>query len=236
MKTAKHLSLVLIGSILIILFSITGCSDVPYTGPVLTINHIDTYLNAIGKDTVCLQDGFDSVCVKLDLDKIEIDGADIGYTPTVHVHPENVAYVFKYQGSPILRAKRSMDTTELVQKLEDAGKVNLPSNGNNLNVAPIPEGWTIQIYSTDPMNVRVVAMNVRVVEGLTIGTNKQKDLEITQTTKIADGVQFAVETKVAEITIQVNGLIPGNTATFHISADNINSDDNTNILKLEPLR
>ena len=168
MKT-KHLSLALIGGILIILFSLTGCSEVPYTGPIITVDHVDTYLDAIGEDTVCLQDGFDSVCVKLDLNKIEINGADIGYTPTVHVHPENVAYVFEYQGSPILRAKRSMDTTELVQQLEDEGKVNLPSNGNNLNVAPIPEGWTIQIYSTAPMNVRVV-------EGLTIDTNTQKDL------------------------------------------------------------
>ncbi len=227
MKT-KHLSLALIGSILIIIFSITGCSETPYTGPVLSIDHIDTYLNATGEDTVCLQDGFDSVCVKLDLDKIEIDGADIGYTPTVHVHPENVAYVFEYQGSPILRAKRTMDTTELVQQLENEGKVNLPSTGHNLNVAPIPEGWTIQIYSTDRMNVRVV-------EGLTIDANNQKDLDITQTTQIEGGVQFVVETTVAEITIQVNGLIPSNTATFHISADNVNSDDNTNILKLEPL-
>lgn len=226
---ARHLTLALIGGILIILFSITGCSEVPYTGPVLSIDHIDTYLNATGVDTVCLQDGFDSVCVRLDLDKIEIDGSDIGYTPTVHVHPENVAYVFEYQGSPILQAKRSMDTTNLVQKLEDAGKVNLPSSGNNLNVGPVPEGWTIQIYSTAPMNVRVV-------EGLTIGTNRQKDLAITQTTQIDSGVQFAVETKVAEITIQVNGLIPGNTATFHISADDIDSDDKTNILKLEPLQ
>ena len=201
MKTAKHLSLLLISNILIILFSLTGCSDVPYTGPVLTIDNIDTYLKATGQDTVCLQDGFDSVCVKLDLDKIEIDGADIGYTPTVHVHPENVAYVFEYKGSPILQAKRSMDTTELVQRLEDAGKVNLPSSGNNLNVAPIPEGWTIEIYST-------AQMNVRVVEGLTIGTNRQKDLEITQTTKIDGGVQFAVETEDAEITIQVKGVDP----------------------------
>ena len=228
MKT-RHLSLALIGGILIILFSLTGCSEVPYTGPIITVDHVDTYLNAIGEDTVCLQDGFDSVCVKLDLNKIEIDGADIGYTPTVHVHPENVAYVFEYQGSRILRAKRSMDTTELVQQLEDAGKVNLPSNGNNLNVAPIPEGWTIQIYSTAPLHVRVV-------EGLTIDTDTQTDLEISQKTQIDGGVQFAVETQVAEITIQVDGLIAGNTATFHISADNVDSDDTTNILKLEPLQ
>lgn len=226
MKTI-HFSLTVIGSILLILFSIIGCSEVPYTGPTLTINHIDTFLNATGEDTVCLQDGFDSVCVILELDKIEIDNADIGYTPTVHVHPENIAYVFEYQGNPILQAKRSMNTSDLVQQLEDADKVNLPSNGTNLNVGPIPEGWTIEIYSTDPMNVRVV-------EGLTINTDKKNDLDITQTKQIDGGVQFAVETKVEEITIQVKGLIPGNTATFHISADNIDSDDNTNILKLEP--
>lgn len=228
MKT-KHLSLTLIGSILIIIFSITGCSEVPYTGPVLSINHIDTYLNATGQDTVCLQDGFDAVCIRLNLDKIEIDSANIGYTPTVHVHPETVAYVFDYQGKPILQAKRSMDTTDLVQKLNNEGKVNLPATGQNLNVGTIPEGWTIQIYSTN-------VMNVRVVEGLTIGTNKQKDLSISQQQKFNGGVQFAVETQVPEITIQVRGLIPGNLATFHISADDVDSDDNTNILKLAPLQ
>lgn len=229
MKTARHLSLTLIGSILIVILSLTGCSDVPYTGPIITVDRVDTYLNAIGSDTLCLQDGFDAVCVKLDLDKIEINRADIGYTPTVHVHPENVAYVFEYQGNPILRAKRTLDTSALVQRLEDEGKVNLPANGNNLNGAPIQEGWIIEIYSTD-------LMNVRVVEGLTIGTNTQQDLRISKQTRMDDGVQFSVETTNPEITVQVRGLIPGNTATFHISANDINSDDNTNILKLQPIQ
>lgn len=231
MKTTKYLSLVLSGGILITLFSIIGCSDVPYTGPVLSVDHVDTYLNAIGEDTICLQDGFDSVCVKLDLNKIEIDSSDIGYTPTVHVHPTNIAYMFEYEGSLILRAKREMDTSELVQELEDAGRVDIPSNGNNLNignVTPVPEGWTIQIYSTAPMNARVV-------EGLTIDDNTRDDLNITNITRIDKGVQFAVKTKAAEITVQVKGLIPGNTATFHISSESIDSDNNTNILKLESL-
>lgn len=232
MKTTKHLSIVIIGGILIILFSITGCSDVPYTGPVISVDHVDTYLNSIGGDTVCLQDGFDTVCVKLDLNKIEIDSTDIGYTPTVHVHPTNIAYLFEYEGSPILRAKREMDTSELVQELGDAGRVDLPTRENNLNihnVISVPVGWTIQIYST-------TAMEARVVEGLTIDDNKRDDLNIVKITQIDGGVQFAVETKAAEITIQVNGLIPGNTATFHISSDSIDSDDNTNILKVKPLQ
>ena len=230
MKTARHLLLTLFGSMLIVILSMTGCSDVPYTGPIITVDRVDTYLNAIGNDTLCLKDGFDAVCVKLDLDKIEIDSSDIGYTPTVHVHPENIAYVFEYQGNPILRAKRTMDTSAIVQRLEDEGKVkNLPSSGNNLNVATIPEGWIIEIYSTAPMNVRVV-------EGLTIGTNTQKDLRISKQTKMDDGVQFTVDTTIPEITVQVRGLIPGNTATFHISANDINSNDNTNILKLQPIQ
>ena len=230
MKTTRHLSLTLFGSMLIVILSMTGCSDVPYTGPIITVDRVDTYLNAIGNDTLCLKDGFDAVCVKLDLDKIEIDSSDIGYTPTVHVHPENIAYVFEYQGNPILRAKRTMDTSAIVQRLEDEGKVkNLPSSGNNLNVATIPEGWIIEIYSTAPMNVRVV-------EGLTIDTNTQKDLRISQQTKMDDGVQFSVETTNPELTVQVRGLIPGNTATFHISANDINSNDNTNILKLQPIQ
>ncbi len=229
MKTVRYLSLSLFGSILIVIFCMTGCSDVPYTGKVITVDRVDTYLNAIGSDTLCLQDGFDSVCVKLDLDKIEINRSDIGYTPTVHVHPENIAYVFEYQGNAILRAKRTMDTSALVRRLEDEGRVNLPSSGNNLNVAPIPEGWIIEIYST-------AQMNVRVVEGLTIGANTQRDLRISKTTKMDDGVQFAIETTIPEITVQVRGLIPGNTATFHISANDINTNDNTNILKLQPIR
>ena len=227
MKT-KHLSLAVLGSILIILFSITGCSEVPYTGPALSINQIDTYLNATGQDTVCLQDGFDAVCVKLDLDRIEIDSEDIGFTPTVHVHPQNIAYVFEYQGEPILRARRSMDTTELVQQLEAEGRVQVPA-GNNLNGAPVPEGWTIDVYST-------ASMTVRVVEGLTIGTNRDNDLAITQRKQIEGGIQFAVETENSEITIQLKGLISGKIATFHISADDVDSDNNTNIMKLTPLQ
>ena len=228
MKT-RHLLLGYIGCIVILLFSMTGCSEVPYTGPSYTIDHIDTYLQATGRDTVCLQDGFDSFCVKLELDKIQLDAADIGYTPTVHVHPENVAYVFEYEDTPILRARRSMDTTDLVQQLAAAGKVNVPANGNNLNVAPIPEGWTIEIYSKNPMNVRVV-------EGLIIDKNTDNDLAIKQRKQIERGVQFSVETQGGEITIQVKGLVPRNTATFHISTDNVDSDENTNIMKLVPLQ
>ena len=241
----------LISSILIMLISITGCSDIPYTGPTLTVGHVDDYLNTIEQDTVCLQDGFDTVCVKLLLDTTEIDPTNIDYTPTVHVHPTNITYVFDYQGNPILEAKRLMDTTQIVQELVAAGRAQLPSNVGDLNEGDqnyVPEGWVIQIYypNTFPEANRgqtpeTSGLDIRIVEGTTIGTDRRRDLEIiefTQTDKHdgSRGVQFSVKTEAPEITIQVNRLVPGNTATFHISAENVESDEDTNILRLHPLQ
>lgn len=229
LKKNRSLVISFIGSTLIMLMSILGCSDIPYTGPILSVDNVDSYLDTINQDTICLQDGFDTVCVKLYPENIEVDLTDVGFTPTVHVHPTNVAFVFEYQGKPILRAKRSMNTEALVQELENAGRVNLPTKGNNLNTnnsTPVPVGWTIKIYSTAPMNARVV-------EGLSIGINRAYDLEIRNETQFEDGVQFAVETKAAEITIQLIGAIPNKTATFHISANSTTSDKNTNILLIK---
>ena len=250
-KKGGYLPISLISSILIILISITGCSDVPYTGPTLTVDHVDQYLNAIEQDTVCLQDGFDTVCVKLLLDTTEIDATGIDYTPTVHVHPTNITYVFNYQGNPILEAKRLMDTTQIVQELVATGRAQLPSNVDELNDGDadyVPEGWIIQIYYPDTFpeakrgqTPETSGLNIRIVEGTTIGTNRRKDLQIinfTQTDKHSGrrGVQFSVETEAPEITIQVDRLVPGNTATFHISAESVESDDDTNILQLRPLQ
>ena len=246
-KKDRYLPISLIGGLLIMLISITGCSDVPYTGPTLTIGHVDQYLNAIEQDTVCLQDGFDTVCVKLLLDTTEIDAT----TPTVHVHPTNITYVFDYQGNPILEAKRLMDTTQIVQELVATGRAQLPSNldnFNNGNADYVPEGWVIQIYYPDTFpearrgqTPETSGLDIRVVEGTTIRTNQRRDMQIinfTQTDKYDGrrGVQFSVETEAPEITIQVNGLVPGNTATFHISAESVESDDSTNILQLRPLQ
>ena len=251
MKRATPLSFSLISNILIALFSITGCSDVPYSGPVLTAGHVDQYLNTIEQDTVCLQDGFDTVCVRLLLDTTEINATGIDYTPTVHVHPTNITYVFDYQGNPILEAKRMMDTTQIVQELVAAGRAQLPSNIGNFNNDKgdyVPEGWIIQIYypNTFPeanrgRTPKTSGLDIRIVEGTIIGTNRRRDMEIidfTQTDKYdgSRGVQFSVETKASEITIQVNGLVPGNTATFRISADSVVSNDGINILQLHPLQ
>ena len=51
-------------AIFILSVSVIGC-DIPYTGPMLTVDDVDQYLHATGEDAVCLQDGLDSLCVKL---------------------------------------------------------------------------------------------------------------------------------------------------------------------------
>ena len=250
-KNGGYLPISLISSILIMLISVIGCSDVPYTGPTLTVSHVDDYLNAIEGDTVCLQDGFDTVCVKLLLDTTEIDPTNIDYTPTVHVHPTNITYVFDYQGNPILEAKRLMDTTQIVRELVATGRAQLPSNVGNLNngnANSVPEGWIIQIYYPDTFpeanrgrTPGTSGLNIRIVEGTTIGANRRNDLRIIDFTQIDKydgrrGVEFSVETEAPEITIQVNGVVPGNTATFHITAESVESDSDTNILQLHPLQ
>ena len=243
----KHvtLSLSLMGGILIVLFTIIGCSDVPYTGPTLSVDHVDRYLDSIGEDTVCLEDGFDVVCIRL-LPAEEDDAGDD--TPIVHVHPTSISYVFYYEEEPILRAEREMDTTQIVQDLIDAGRVQLPPNTGTQGVGGNTAGsWTIQIYYPDVfpeakrgLTPKTSGLDIRVVAGMKIGTNKRSDLEIMNFTQTddADGsrsVLFSVETDASEVTIQVNDLVPYHTATFHISADDVASDGGSNTLELKPL-
>ena len=248
-KKGGYLPISLISGILIMLISIIGCSDVPYTGPTLTVDNVDRWLDTRDEERVCLHDGFDTVCVKLLLDTTEIDPTNIDYTPTVHVHPTNIVYVFDYQGDPILEAKRFMDTSEIVQELVEAGRASSNvGNLNNGNADYAPEGWIIQIYYPDTFpeakrgrTPETSGLDIRIVEGTTIGTNRRRDLEIinfAQTDKHDGnrGVQFSVETEAPEITIQVDRLVPGNTATFHISAESVASNDDTNILQLHPLQ
>ena len=135
------LPLSLIGGILLILFSITGCSDTPL-GSMLTVDDIDRYVVSNGDGTLCLQDAYDSACMKLVPQGR--GGADITNAPIIHIHPEKLVYVFYYEDRPILRAERVMDTTLIVQQLRDTGGVqprprasyqgrNQGTGGNNRN-------------------------------------------------------------------------------------------------------
>ena len=240
------LSLSLIGGILIALLGIIGCSDVPYTGPILKVRDVEQFLESANESAACVQDGFDSVCIKL-VGEGAPDGSGDSDGPIVHVHPTSLTYVFHYEDQPILYAERGMDTSQLVQELVDAGKIQLPSDGgvwgNSNNNANITDSWIIQVYYPNALgqtNGRLRNTDIRVVEGTRIRRDNQRDLQIKNFTRTEGfdgrrGVQFAVETTSSQITIQVDGLIPGNTAEFYINADAVESDPSSNTLRLRSL-
>ncbi|RKU16034.1 hypothetical protein C6503_13200 [Candidatus Poribacteria bacterium] len=236
------LSLKSISAIAVVLFSLIGCTDVPYTGPMLTVDSVDRYLNSLGEDTICLHDGFDTICIKVVPEKRNGEDDNI---PIVHIHPTSLIYMFYYEDQPILRAERIMDTTQITQELTDQpiANGNIQDSSNT-----VLKDWTIQIYYPDAFpeadrgtTPETSGLDIRIVEGMKIGADKQKDLEIKDFTQI-DGldssriVQFSIETEAQEITIQVDGLFTDHTAIFYINADSIASNEGNSSLQLQPLQ
>ena len=231
-----------IGVIAVALVGLIGCTNTPYTGPILTVDDVNRYLNETGEDTICLQDGFDSICLKVVPE--ESDDAD-DIVPIVHVHPTSLIYMFYYENRPILRAERVMDTTQIIQEL-----TNEPiTNGSTQDIdSNTPKDWTIQIYYPEAFpeadrgeTPETSGLDIRIVEGTKIETDTQKDLEIKGFQQI-DGldssriVQFAIETEAQEITIQVDGLVTDHTATFYINADSLASNEDTSSLQLQSVQ
>ena len=119
----EPLSLRLIGGILITLFSIVGCSDMPYTGSMLTAEDVDRYIT-IGEDSACLLSGHESACITL-IPETEDDSR-----PVIHIHPRKLIYVFYYEGVQIMRAERVMDTTEIMEQVRGPREDDQPPKGD----------------------------------------------------------------------------------------------------------
>lgn len=115
----KPLSLRLIGGILITFLSITGCSDMPYIGSMLTAEDVDRYIT-IGEDSACLLSGHASVCITL------IPETEDESRPIIHIHPNKLIYVFYYEGVQIIRAEMVMDTTEIMEQVRGLGEDDQP--------------------------------------------------------------------------------------------------------------
>ena len=112
-------------AIFVMSVSVVGC-DVPYSGPILTVNDVDRYLKSMDEDTVCVQDGFDSVCLRVVLKEKEDEREEIR---VVHIHPTGVMYGFYYEDRLVLRAERAMDTTRIAQELiEKCSSRWMPNN------------------------------------------------------------------------------------------------------------
>ena len=115
----ESLSLRLIGGILITLFSIAGCSDMPYTGSMLTAEDVDRYIT-IGEDSACLLSGHALACITL-IPETEDDSR-----PVIHIHPSKLIYVFYYEGVQVMQAERVMDTTEIMEQVRGPGEDDQP--------------------------------------------------------------------------------------------------------------
>ena len=117
--------------ILIIVFSITGCSDMRYTTTVLTVPEVNRYLVATDGNAVCFQNDLSSTCIKL-IPGTQ-NGADATNPSTIHIYPEKRLYLFYHEGNPILRAERARITQALTDASGDNGNNNNGDGGNNNN-------------------------------------------------------------------------------------------------------
>ncbi len=120
-KIVEPLAVKFIMGILITLY-ITGCSDTPYTGSILT-HEVDRYLVSRDGNAICFQDDLDETC--LELTRETGNGVNATHGPNVHIYPEDHVYLFYYEGKPIVRAERANRPTPNAQ--------NGNGNGNNDN-------------------------------------------------------------------------------------------------------
>ena len=229
-----------------------GC-DAPHTGPLLSVRDVDQYLSEMGTDTVCIQDGFDSVCVRVIVKEVEKQ-RDTTPAPIIHIHPAGVLYELYHEDLRILRAERLMDTTEITEALVAAGVAELPAENLLLvdDERGTPErtfeGWRIQMYYPESFaeidrgdTLETSGFDIRIVKGRRVLLNTEKDLDIINFTQIdeVDGAriaQFDVETDASQIMIRVRGLVPGHIARFRLNTDGITSDQSDDTFELQKIQ
>ena len=108
-------SLICITALVITVLAIAGCSDMPYTGSMLTADDVDRYLTSKDGETYCLVNGPDSACLTL-TPKVETQHVN---APIIHIYPQKIVYVFYREGVPVLEAEKVIDTTEIVERLTE---------------------------------------------------------------------------------------------------------------------
>lgn len=237
-------------AIFIMSVSVIGC-EIPYTGPLLTVNDVNQFLRSTGEDTVCVQDGFDSVCLRVTVREVERQ-QDLTPAPVIHIHPTGVVYEFYYDGRLVLHAERSMDTTEIAEELVAAGIAELPPDSELLGGGDTAErsfeGWRIQMYYPESFaevyrgdTLETSGFEIRIVEGTRLLPNTERDLEITNFTQNDEPdsiriAQFDVATDAAKIIIRVRGLVPGYIARFRLNTDGVASDEGADAFELQSIQ
>ena len=119
----QTLSLICITALVITVLAIAGCSDMPYTGSMLTADDVDRYLTSKDGETYSLVNGPNSACLTL-IPKVETQHVN---APIIRIYPQKIVYVFYREGVPVLTAEKVMDTTEIVEKLTEPDPEPQPS-------------------------------------------------------------------------------------------------------------
>ena len=125
-RKVESLSLSFISGILIAFFTIVGCSDMPYSGSMVTTDNVDVdpYIVSPNEELVCLQNGTGSECLTLmPEDPEEVDSTN---GPIIHIHPERLVYIFYHEDTEIVRVERAIDTTEIVETLTETTEDHSP--------------------------------------------------------------------------------------------------------------
>ena len=104
---------------------LSGCSDTPQTGSMLSPGDVEKYIVRAADGSLCLADASDAVCFRL-----FPEGADTPNAPIIHVYRRKLIYVFYYEDHPIVFVERAMDTTGIRQALTSNNQGALASSGD----------------------------------------------------------------------------------------------------------
>ena len=150
MKNLLQLMCIYVSGILYIVLSITGCSENPYTGSMLTASDVDDYLRYPDAGTICLASGTDASCLKL-IPKTT-GGQENVNRPVIHIYPRKLIYIFYHKGDPFLTAERAVDTREIVKELQHPIQPLPDVSGDNENTTSEPHSGVLGIYYVEPTN------------------------------------------------------------------------------------
>ena len=149
MQRIKSFPLKLMFTFLILPFCVAGCSDTPYIGStdsMLTPDDIDNYLFSPDGETLCLQSGYDSICLTL-----YPKGKD-STSPIVHIYPSRIRYVFSYEGKTILQAEKIRDNIDIITSVppRDGGPVSIIDTTGDGGTPPNTGGTPPNTGGTPP--------------------------------------------------------------------------------------
>lgn len=235
------LTSILIGMSLALTLTLSGCGDPIPMDEILTVQQIEQIVTSTGADTVCLEDDTDSTCLTVVPQSPEPE-PEPEPAPVLHIHAENLTYVFFYEEKPILLAEAVLDTVDTVRNLlqaDDPLDIDI--------IDPSIKYWRFYVYYPDsrsitrhPLNKR----NVRAVGGSELIDDTTNDLKITKwkrhdatdaETDNPPDISFTLETDASELTLAMRALIANNTVTFYINTEYAAADPDAIAFDVKPV-